>query len=115
ASIDGSGGPGPIDAAQIDAMIERIEQRTREHPEDGEAWAMLAEARKMQGRHDEAVVAFAQAVERLPDDARLLTDYAESAALRAGGEFAGQPVELLERALAVDLREPKAIALMGAA
>lgn len=115
ASIDGSGGPGPIDAAQIDAMIERIEQRTREHPEDGEAWAMLAEARKMQGRHDEAVVAFAQAVERLPDDARLLTDYAESAALRAGGEFAGQPVELLERALAVDPREPKAIALMGAA
>ncbi len=115
ASVDGAGGGGPIDAAQIEAMIERIEQRTRENPEDAEAWAMLAEARKMQGRHDEAVVAFAQATQRLPDDARLLTDYAESSALRAGGDFAGQPVELLERALAIDPNEPKAIALMGAA
>lgn len=114
-SVDASGGRGPIDAAQIDEMIDRIEQRTREHPDDGEAWAMLAEARKMQGRHDEAIVAFARATERFPDDARLLTDYAESVALRAGGEFAGQPIELLERALAVDADEPKAVALMGAA
>ncbi|MDT3677716.1 MAG: c-type cytochrome biogenesis protein CcmI [Burkholderiaceae bacterium] len=115
ASIDPNAAPGPVDAAQIETMIERIEQRTREQPDDAEAWAMLAEARKMQGRHDEAVAAFAKAVERLPNDARLLTDYAESAALRAGGDFAGQPVELLERALAIDPNEPKAVALMGAA
>ncbi len=115
ASIDPSAAPPAVDAAQVDAMIERIEQRTRAQPEDAEAWAMLAEARKMQGRHDEAVVAFAKAIERLPNDARLLTDYAESAALRAGGDFAGQPVELLERALAIDPNEPKAVALMGAA
>ncbi len=115
AAVDAAGGAGPVDAAQIEAMIERIEQRTRENPDDAEAWAMLAEARKMQGRHDEAVVAFAQAAERLPKDARLLTDYAESAALRVGGDFAGEPVELLERALAADPNEPKAVALMGAA
>src|SRR5690606_26279801 len=42
-------------------------------------------------------------------------DYAESAALRVGGDFAGEPVELLERALAADPNEPKAVALMGAA
>ncbi len=115
ASVDASGGQPPVDATQIDAMIDRIEQRTREQPDDAEAWAMLAEARKMQGRHDEAVAAFAKAIEGLPNDARLLTDYAESATLRAGGEFAGQPVELLERALSIDPNEPKAVALMGAA
>ncbi|MCD6679593.1 MAG: c-type cytochrome biogenesis protein CcmI [Burkholderiaceae bacterium] len=115
ASVDPNAAPGPVDAAQVEAMIDRIEQRTREQPDDAEAWAMLAEARKMQGRHDEAVAAFAKAIERLPNDARLLTDYAESAALRAGGDFAGQPVELLERALAIDPNEPKAVALMGAA
>ncbi len=115
ASVEASAAPGPVDAAQIEAMIDRIEQRTREQPDDAEAWAMLAEARKMQGRHDEAVAAFAKAIEGLPNDARLLTDYAESAALRAGGNFAGQPVELLERALAADPNEPKAVALMGAA
>ncbi|HEY0878422.1 MAG TPA: c-type cytochrome biogenesis protein CcmI [Zeimonas sp.] len=115
AAVDAVDRQPPPDAAQIEAMIGRIEQRTREQPDDAEAWAMLAEARKMQGRHDEAVVAFAKAVERLPNDARLLTDYAESAALRAGGDFAGQPVELLERALKIDPGEPKAVALMGAA
>ncbi|MCO5099941.1 MAG: c-type cytochrome biogenesis protein CcmI [Burkholderiaceae bacterium] len=115
ASIDPNEAPPPMDAAQIDAMIERIAQRTREQPDDAEAWAMLAEARKMQGRHDEAVAAFGKAIEGLPNDARLLTDYAESSALRAGGDFSGQPVELLERALAVDPNEPKAVALMGAA
>ncbi|MBW7924599.1 MAG: c-type cytochrome biogenesis protein CcmI [Burkholderiaceae bacterium] len=115
ASADPSAAPGPVDAAQVEAMIDRIEQRTREQPDDAEAWAMLAEARKMQGRHDEAVAAFAKAIEGLPNDARLLTDYAESAALRAGGNFAGQPVELLERALKADPNEPKAVALMGAA
>lgn len=105
----------PIDPAQIEEMIAQIEQRTRERPEDGEAWALLAQARKIQGRHAEAVPAFEKAVERLPDDATLLTEFAESAALLAGGNFAGRPVELLERALRADPSSPRAIALMGAA
>lgn len=111
------GGPAaaPIDAGQIEAMIARIEERTRTNPEDGQAWAMLAQARKVQGRYAEAITAFAQAVQRIPDNARLLADYAEATALQAGGDFTGRPIELLARALDVDPQEPKAIALMGAA
>lgn len=115
AGMSGSAAGGVPDAARVEAMIAAIEARTRQHPEDGEAWAMLAEARKLQGRHAEAVRAFEEATRRLPPDARLLTDFAESAALLAGGDFAGRPVELLERALAANPSEPKAIALMGAA
>lgn len=106
---------GAPDAAQIEALIAAIEARTRQQPDDGEAWAMLAEARKMQGRHAEAVQAFEQAVSRLAPDARLLTDFAESSALLAGGDFSGHPVALLEQALALNPSEPRAIALMGAA
>ncbi|MFO1301338.1 MAG: c-type cytochrome biogenesis protein CcmI [Burkholderiaceae bacterium] len=105
----------PVDAAEVEKLIGSIEQRTREKPDDGEAWAMLAEARRMQGRHADAVTAFEQAVRLLPPDARLLADFAESAALLAGGDFSGRPVSLLEQALAADPDEPKAIALMGAA
>lgn len=105
----------PVDAAEVEKLIGSIEQRTREKPDDGEAWAMLAEARRMQGRHAEAVTAFEQAVRLLPPDARLLADFAESAALLAGGDFSGRPVSLLEQALAANPDEPKAIALMGAA
>ncbi|MCC7060497.1 MAG: c-type cytochrome biogenesis protein CcmI, partial [Burkholderiaceae bacterium] len=62
---------GAPDPAQIEALIAAIEARTGQQPDDGEAWAMLAEARKMQGRHAEAVQAFEQAVGRLAPDARL--------------------------------------------
>lgn len=115
AGLTGISANGAPDAARIEAMIAAIETRTRQHPEDGQAWAMLAEARKLQGRHAEAVRAFEEATRRLPPDARLLTDFAESAALLANGDFSGRPVELLEQALAANPSEPKAIALMGAA
>lgn len=105
----------PVDAAEVEKLIGSIEQRTREKPDDGEAWAMLAEARRMQGRHADAVTAFEQAKRLLPPDARLLADFAESAALLAGGDFSGRPASLLEQALAANPDEPKAIALMGAA
>jgi cytochrome c-type biogenesis protein CcmH len=105
----------PVDSAEVEKLIGSIEQRTREKPDDGEAWAMLAEARRMQGRHGDAVTAFEQAVRLLPPDARLLADFAESAALLAGGDFSGRPVSLLEQALAANPDEPKAVALMGAA
>lgn len=115
ATIDPPHADAPIDPAQIEEMIAQIEQRTREQPEDGEAWALLAQARKIQGRHAEAVPAFEKAVELLPEDAALLAEFAESAALLAGSNFAGRPVELLERALKADPSHPRAIALMGAA
>lgn len=76
---------------------------------------MLAEARKMQQRHADAVSAYERAVRLLPPDARLLSDFAESVALLADGDFSGRPIALLEQALAIDASEPKAIALMGAA
>ena len=101
--------------AQFDAMVNELEIRLRRDPDDGEAWAVLAEAYKMVGHHGAAIEAFEKATALLPPNARLLSDYAESTALAAGGDFSGRPTELLERALAADPDDPKAIALMGAA
>lgn len=101
--------------AQFDALVAEIEARLRANPDDGEAWAVLAEAYKMIGNHGAAIEAFGKATGLLPPNARLLADYAESTALAAGGDFSGRPTELLEQALAADPNDPKAIALMGAA
>lgn len=101
--------------AQFDALVAELEARLRENPKDGEAWAVLAEAYKMIGNHGAAIEAFAKATELLPPNARLLADYAESTALAAAGDFSGRPTELLERALAADPNDQKAVALMGAA
>jgi len=106
---------GEIDERKLDQMIADLERRVRGNPDDGEAWMMLAGARKFRGQAAEANEAFEQAVRRVPPSARLLAEFAESLAITRDGRFEGRPVALLEQALRLDPDDPKAIALMGAA
>jgi cytochrome c-type biogenesis protein CcmH len=104
-----------LDPARIEAMITDLRARVAQVPDDGEAWALLAGAHKFRGEHPQAIEAFERASALLPPNARLLAEFAESIALTQDNRFDGRPVQLLERALAADADEPKAIALMGAA
>ncbi|MEN9762759.1 MAG: hypothetical protein RI906_2585 [Pseudomonadota bacterium] len=104
-----------LDPARIEAMITDLKDRVARSPDDGEAWALLAGAHKFRGEHPQAIQAFERASALLPPNARLLAEFAESIALTQDNRFAGRPIDLLERALAADADEPKAIALMGAA
>jgi cytochrome c-type biogenesis protein CcmH len=107
------GEPSP---ARIAQAIPSLEARTRDKPDDAEAWAMLAEARRIQGDLPAAATAFAQANRLLkPPSARLLADHADVLVAIAGGEFGPEPLALLERALATDPNDTKALAMMGAA
>ena len=119
------GAPGLIaapDAAQRAQVGERhateivgeLTARVARNPNDAEGWALLGQANAMKRDYPAALSAYARAAELLPTDARLLADYAEAAALSQGGDFAGRPMELLTRALAVDPNESKAVALMAA-
>ena len=106
---------GDIDERKLDAMIAELEQRVRKQPDDGEAWMMLAGARKFRGLPAAANEAFEEALRRVPPSARLLAEFAESLALVREGRFEGRPTALLEQALSLDPDDPKAVALMGAA
>ena len=106
---------GEIDERKLDQMIADLERRVRGNPDDGEAWMMLAGARKFRGQPAEANQAFEEALRRVPPNARLLAEFAESLALTRDGRFDGRPIALLDQALRLDPDDPKAIALMGAA
>jgi cytochrome c-type biogenesis protein CcmH len=106
---------GEIDERKLDQMIADLERRVRGNPDDGEAWMMLAGARKFRGQPAEANTAFEEALRRVPPNARLLAEFAESLALTRDGRFDGRPIALLDQALRLDPDDPKAIALMGAA
>ena len=106
---------GEIDERKLDQMIADLERRVRGNPDDGEAWMMLAGARKFRGQPAEANQAFEEALRRVPPSARLLAEFAESLAITRDGRFDGRPFALLEQALRLDPDDPKAIALMGAA
>lgn len=104
-----------VTSAQIGARIEGLRARLDQHPEDGEGWAMLARSYGVLGRHQDALLAYQQAVKRIDTNAQLLVDYADTLALLRGRRLAGEPHELVKRALSIDPRNIKALALAGTA
>ena len=107
--------PPQMDAAQVDAMLQRLADRLKDNPDDSKGWIILARSYKALGRFAEAADAYSQGAELLNNDAVHLADYAEVLARASGGSFAGKPAELLQQALALDANEPQALFLAGAA
>lgn len=104
-----------ITPQQVEAMVEKLAARLKESPENGEGWVMLGRSYAALERYAEAATAYAQAVARIPGDARLLVDYADVLAMSRGRKLAGEPEQLVQRALAIDPANGKALALAGTA
>jgi cytochrome c-type biogenesis protein CcmH len=103
------------DAAQVEAMVGRLAQKMREHPEDVEGWKLLGRSYTVMGRFPDAVAAYAKAAERAPRDAQLLADLADALAMARGQTMQGEPEKLVTRALEIDPQNLKALALLGTA
>ena len=108
-----SGGGHPITSAQIESMIEKLVARLKEKPDDVDGWAMLGRSYAMLGKHDLALPALKRAAEGRPDNAGLIADYADAMAVVGGGNLAGEPAKLIERALKIDPDNLKALSLAG--
>ena len=100
-------------AEQIAAMAEKLTARLKDQPDDAEGWAMLARSYSVLGRHPEALPAYERAVALRADDAQLLADYADSLAVKNQRVLAGEPMKWVEKALKIDPRNVKALALAG--
>jgi cytochrome c-type biogenesis protein CcmH len=109
------GGEKGLNDAQTVAMVDALAQRLQANPEDGEGWALLGRSYRALGRFDAAALAYGEAAKRLPPNASLYADWAESVAQAQGKSLIGQPTDLLDRALAADPAHPKALALRGSA
>ncbi len=107
------GGPRPVQTEGHDmaSMIAKLEERTRAQPDDGEAWLMLGRAYGVFDQWDKARHALEQADRILPDTPAVLSAYAEALAITAGRNLAGRPMQLVERALAKDPNDMKALEL----
>ena len=99
---------------QIVAMVDKLATRMKEHPEDPTGWRLLARAYASMGRFGEAAAAFSEAAARAPADAPLLADWADALAMQ-NRSLQGEPSKLVARALAVDPKYPKALALAATA
>ncbi len=94
-------------------MLRQIEEKTRANPKDGEAWFMLGKTYAVMERWPDALPAFEQAASLLPQDASVLSSYAEALAISSNYKLAGRPMELIQQALGIDPDDMKGLELAG--
>lgn len=103
----------PLSTEQLEHSVAQMRDRVKASPKDATAWAMLAHSYEMLGRYAEASRAYATLVELVPNDAQVLVDYADALAVASGRKLAGEPLRLIQRALALDPKNLKALSLAG--
>lgn len=101
--------------AQVEGLVNQLAQRLRAQPDDAEGWYMLGRSYAALERPADAAVAYAKAVELVPDEAMLRADYADVLASVNGGSLKGAAQAQIDRALALDPDQPKALALAASA
>ncbi|MEO6824444.1 MAG: c-type cytochrome biogenesis protein CcmI [Nitrosospira sp.] len=97
------------------SVLENLTTRLKEQPNDVEGWIMLGRTYAIMQRFHEAKAAYEKVLALVPDDAELITDYADIVAMTNNGSLMGQPLELIDKALRLDPKNPKALALAGTA
>jgi len=97
----------------IAAMIERVEARLQQNPDDATGWLMLARSYSFAQRWDDAERAFARARDLAPRNPDVLVEYAGVLGRKMNGVLTGQPEELLRTALQAQPRHMNGMFLMG--
>jgi len=100
-----------VSQEQIVAMVETLAARMRANPDDPNGWLLLARSYTALGRFREAAQAYAEAAQRVQEDAQLYADWADALAMAQGRTLVGEPTELIARALKIDPNNKKALAL----
>lgn len=102
-----------MDSQQIEAMIQKLAARVQANPDDIEGTRMLARTYMVLERFPEAVKVLEALSKRVTDDAQLYADWADALGSVQGGSLQGAPEKLIARALEIDPKQVKALALAG--
>jgi len=96
--------------------LQRMEKKLKRTPKNPDDWWTLARSYTELKRFPEAVVAYRQLVELVPDEAQLWVNYADAYAMAHGQTLQGAEVSrLLGKALELDANNISALALSGSA
>ena len=115
----GSGGrpEAEVTPEALDKMLATLEQRldkpSADLASDLQGWTLLARSYAGLQRFPAASRAYARASALAPNDAQLLADHADVLALVQGQSMQGEPDRLIAKALQIEPRNLKALALAG--
>jgi cytochrome c-type biogenesis protein CcmH len=99
----------------MEVAVARLATRLQAQPADLEGWIVLARSYEVLQRFDDAVLAYAKAIELAPGEPQLLADYADAIGSARKGDLNGPAQSAIDAALAIDPQHPKALALAGMA
>jgi cytochrome c-type biogenesis protein CcmH len=102
---------GEMTPQAIAANVAKLAKRMEENPNDAKAGRCGALA-QMQ-RYKDAADAYEHATALTPNDADLWADYAFAVSMINGKEMQGKPTEFINKALAIDPQNRKALVLAG--
>ncbi|MCP5278929.1 MAG: c-type cytochrome biogenesis protein CcmI [Thiobacillus sp.] len=92
-------------------MIQQVEEKTRQDPNDAQAWSILAKTYSAVGHWPEALKAWEKALTLRPDEPAVMTGYAEALAISNNRVLEGKPMELVQKALEKDPNDIKGLEL----
>lgn len=101
--------------AQVEELVTKLAAAMEQKPDDLAGWTLLARTYAVLQRFTEASKAYARATALAPNDAQLLADHADVLAMLQGQKISGEPARLVTRALQIDPKNLKALALAGGA
>jgi cytochrome c-type biogenesis protein CcmH len=110
-----SAAPGSMDPKGVEEMVDKLAVKVKERPDDARGWALLARSTAALGRFKESAQAFEHLAKLVPDDASVLADYADALGMAQGQKLSGKPFELVQKALAIEPANKKALALAATA
>ncbi len=95
------------------SLIRKVEEKAQANPDDGEAWSMLARSYTVMEQWPKALQAYEKAAKLLPQNASVLSGYAEALAIANQFVLTGRPMELVQQALEIDPEDMKALEMAG--
>ncbi len=99
----------------VEEMVELVKQRLRDNPEDANGWFILGRTLMSLQKIDQAVAAYQRAYDLVGEDPGVLLSLADALAMQQQGIMAGEPEQLVLRALEISPEEPNGLWLAGLA
>lgn len=112
--VEPMSGVGEMGTVHGQGAIDKLEKRIADNPQDIDALVVLARSYTELERYADAARTYDKATKLVPTEAILWADYADALAM-AHGQLAGAPTKLLDKALALEPDNMKALALAGSA
>ncbi len=98
-----------------EAALQELEGKLAKNPNNPNGWLTLGRSYSELQRFPDAVRAYKQLVNLVPNESQAWTEYADALAMTNNQSLLGEPTRLLDKALQLDPENTTALALIGSA